>query len=233
MFKAGWTITILAAAVCVSPAKADFMYQYQGEHFTFSTGPFDNSQSVAGDFTTASPLGTDQPLQTISVTGCVFSAGPLVLACDDPGTFFGFSIATNHQGAIINWDIEVDSLVGGRQQIGTNGFFLDFAQLGNTGSASVFAPGTWSGPVTAIPEPSTVILMSTMLLAVALVARKRRSLRPATRTTPLTPQITKHASSAERISEFLGGFSPAGCLLIKAELLPLAVLEGAQPVTEP
>ena len=112
------------------------------------------------------------------------------LSCDYiPQPVITLSIATDHQGAIVDWDIELVLPAPFHQLVGTrgpgHGGAFDFAQVANTGGASVFdQPGTWSGPVTATPEPSTVILMSTMLLAVALVARKRRSLRPATRTTP-------------------------------------------------
>ena len=64
--------------------------------------------------------------------------------------------------------------------------------LGAYGCAVALAPGaTISGPVdgsaefsnaAAVPEPSSLVLLSTLVLAVALIARKSWAHRPATRT---------------------------------------------------
>jgi hypothetical protein len=205
MRQAFGLVVVIMAAFCAPSANADTTYTYTGNDFTFAQAPFTTSDSITGWFTTSAPVGAGFE-GVITPESYAFSDGVDTFDPTDVIETPSIYIRTDPTGAVTGWEIKL------RVAYGTWGLtdLLLVRRLGAPYEPSYYAntwvpapppltgwelrvgmaeqaEGTWT--VTAgspTPEPSSVGLMSTALLALAFVARKRsaRSLPPATRTIP-------------------------------------------------
>jgi len=162
------------------------MYTYTGSHFLYADGPFTTSDSITGWFTTSAPLDADIVYEEpIDPTSFNFSDG---LDTFDPADtnpeMSSVWIATGSQGEIVSWTITL-YISNSDDWLITSGPSQD--QPGDTanapggiasgrpfvpgGGVTPYVPGTWTSTPT--PEPLSVGLMFTALLALAFVARKR------------------------------------------------------------
>jgi hypothetical protein len=66
-----------AAALCLSSlaARADAVYTYTGQDFTFANAPYTTSDSITGELTFSSPLAPDLALQQELPVSYSFSDG--------------------------------------------------------------------------------------------------------------------------------------------------------------
>ena len=171
-------IAILMMAVGASMVKASTIYSYTGNDFTTAPAPYSTSDKISGSFTVATALGDNLSYQTVTPTSYSFFDG--VNTFDNTGYIggpSGMQISTNAAGQITEWiitfytpgftaglntqfrpevDVEEDSTV---------------LMSGSFAQAYVLTPGSWT-EVT--PEPSTCVLIPTGLLALAVLARKRK-----------------------------------------------------------
>jgi hypothetical protein len=160
-------IAILTMALGAHSVKASTTYTYTGNDFTTAVAPFTTSDSVQGSFTIAT-LGDNLTFDSIAPTTYTFSDGVTTINQTD-GTIAEFTVSTNGVGAIILWDIDV-VLNPGTGTIETEtGPSVDSGETFAGFGEIVNDPGTWG----TTPEPSTFILMSSGLLALTMLARKR------------------------------------------------------------
>jgi len=169
--------TAVAALSIVYPASVQAVpttYQYTGNPFTFVTGPYTTSMFVTVMVTLAHPLHTNMPLTHVNPTAFTFFDGvqTLDITNSHPNSV-AFDFATNANGEIILWDLEVD---GGPSSIFTfnrpghgpiDGGHNDVGLGRNSGPA-----GVWSQGIATPDTGSTLSLMTLTLMALGLVARR-------------------------------------------------------------
>jgi hypothetical protein len=176
-------IAMLMMALGAPMMKASTTYTYTGNDYNSYIGaPYTSSDSVDGYFTFASPLADNLSDASVSLP-TIYSLNDGVQTITGPLVSYVFNISTDSNGNITNWDIwlygnagsglgsiltacNLDSFSGCLDQ-GTGG--------SGGGGDTVHDGGTWAITTTSsVPEPSTVVLMSSGLLALALLARKGR-----------------------------------------------------------
>lgn len=179
-------------------AHALAIYRYEGTSFdeiedsTPPAGTYTTSMRVTLEITLASPLPPDLAFGEITSEVLSFSATDgrnrtLTEADSDPDSFF--RLATNSNGEIVSWNIQVlsnprpgrpgeppfdfsidtmnDSFF--RDQAITTACGVCLGWYEDTARSRVMEPGTW----TLIPEPSTAVLFAAGLAALGLLPRRR------------------------------------------------------------
>jgi hypothetical protein len=167
-------IAILMMAVGAQRVSATTIttYTYTGNDFTSASAPYTTGDSVQGSFTIAT-LGDNLAFGQITPLSFSFSDG--VTTYDQTGaTVVDFYVETGATGALVNWLIDLTDL-GSDRSIEVGRYSEDYGDGEWVGGfATVVAangePGVWG----TVPEPSTFVLIPTGLLALALLARKRK-----------------------------------------------------------
>lgn len=170
------------AAFCVSSlaARADTVYNYVGQNFTFATVPYTTSDRVTGSFTVATPLAANLSNYSFSPESFTFSDGVQTLTqaqYETVGTFANFSTDANgnitQYGVLIFNQISQDLISLSNDSNG----HADGA-VGDVGSAASSAAGSFSQqatvmPAAVTPEPSSILLLGSGMLGVVGMLRKR------------------------------------------------------------
>jgi hypothetical protein len=168
-------LTAVAALSVVYPASVQAVpttYQYTGNPFTTFVPPYTASDFVTAMVTLAGPLGANMPLTHVNPTAFTFFDGVQTLnSTNSHPNPIAFSFATNANGEIISWDVEVD---GGPSSIFT------FSEPGRGDGGHISAdlgenrdmPGVWSQGIATPDAGSTLSLMTLTLMALGLVARR-------------------------------------------------------------
>lgn len=190
-----WSSVLLLLVGVATSASASAIYQYEGNPFTVTPGPFALGDRVTGSFTTNVPLGPGLDFTQIFPLDFEFMAGPVTFRKGDPDLLsWAIRVSTDANGDIVGPSDPTPNgwlvLMHGQPQPGSipplhlpsiescaRGDGLcgsaaeDKAALGpDRDSASVARnidqPGTWSTIV--VPEPSILCLFGLGLLGLAL-----------------------------------------------------------------
>src|SRR5258708_11264871 len=175
-------------AICLSPsAFADSTYTYQGPNFTVFSGT-DSCISGFGECAITASITLSQPLSANfsgAVTPIAFtvSDGTNVITSTQNPSVFEIFFVTGSSGVITNWNVDVGTnsvelftdTFGSQAEPGLCSEASDESGNSATGCAStpVGVVGSWSGPTTATPEPSSILLFSFGLMGIALLSFKR------------------------------------------------------------
>jgi hypothetical protein len=164
-------VAALSLAYPTSVQAVPTTYQYTGNNFTDVFGSlYTTSDFVTAMVTLAGPLGANMPLTHVNPTAFTFFDGVQTLnSTNSHPNPIAFSFATNANGEIISWDVEVD---GGPSSIFT------FSEPGRGDGGHISAdlgenrdmPGVWSQGIATPDAGSTLSLMTLTLMALGLGA---------------------------------------------------------------
>lgn len=167
------------------PAMASVTYTYIGHDFTTYQSPYKSTDHVSGSLTFSTPLPRNLTYSDLAGYSIFFSFTDGVQTLTNIGTnanayLFDPYAATNSSGAISEWSFSFingsnssdkivtqdhSSAIGdlGQKQICLKGFGC----LNYQGSTT--SPGRWP-----VPEPSTILVLGSGLLGLAVTYRRRR-----------------------------------------------------------
>ena len=171
-------------------------------HFDNSTSDPDYSSCAAyspnckitGSFTVSAPIAPDQNAITITPTSFSFTDGPETWSSTDPNTATSTftQITTDSSGNIIGyvlelWDILPSTQISANLNYNSPGDPFaspEYTQIGpnpqipsvDYSDAASSVNGTWtaSPPLSPTPEPSSVILWMTGILALGILNKRQR-----------------------------------------------------------
>lgn len=180
---------LLGSSICAADVTT---YTYIGNsftHFTTSPSPYSTANSVTGFFTMASPVAADLALAdlTADVLSFSFTDGTINTITSAGGGRFYLLLSTDSGGTITAWDVRafigtpptnsaIFTCKGSTVVNGCRNFPDDESYLNNgaiTGY-NISNPGTWE-VTSAVPEPTTLTLLSVILLS-AIPALRRKGL---------------------------------------------------------
>ena len=170
-------LTTVAAFSFAYPASVQAVpttYHYTGNNFTDVFGSlYTTSDFVTAMVTLMGPLGANMPLTHVNPTAFTFFDGVQTLnSTNSHPNPIAFSFATNANGEIISWRVEVD---GGGSSIFTINDVLGAGDGGHTSEAigsNRDSPGVWSQGIATPDTGSTLSLTTLTLMALGLVARR-------------------------------------------------------------
>lgn len=173
------TGALMLLAICTPGMKANSItaYTYTGHPFTTYGAPFSASDYVTLTFTIPTLLD-NQPIQFVTPLSYTASDVLDTLSNSTPGATVHYLMIGTSNGRITtwNWDIFIPTQ-SPPTDINSVNYQTTVADVGihNSPVASAYntnSPGIWvSAPV---PEPSSVVLTCTALLALAFVVRKTK-----------------------------------------------------------
>jgi hypothetical protein len=180
-------------------ALADTVYTYTGNAVSNCNGIYvvpcsQNQIAISGYFTVANELAANLSFSAIAPTSFSFSDGGGIFALSSAQSLTEktFLISTDSQGHITFWGIALDNIatgcanVDGEACIGTysndsgSGDYTGFLSNQGTPSQSFGSgqnggvPGLWTISQTAVPEPSSLMLLGTGMAGIMEVVRRKR-----------------------------------------------------------
>jgi hypothetical protein len=179
-------------SLVVLPACADTIYSYSGNNYdTFSSAGF-HPTGLSGSFILGSPLGANLTLATINPLSFSFTDGSFTLTNSSLFSTAQFLFSTDSLGNITAWSISLELLPPGAPILlhecapspTTNGSVYTLTSISGTAdssscqhgddsggalvlvtdTASVKTTGSWTA--TPVPEPATLLLLGSGVLAV-------------------------------------------------------------------
>jgi hypothetical protein len=165
------------------PIYADTVYTYTGNNFDafdYANTSYSPSDFISFFFDVAAPLAADFSGVITPISYTVSDGVETLNQATVPETFFG--ITTDASANIINWNILFLQLSTDRQLFS----FWDPELVGEDGSLDGYgdgayilnSPGIWTSSTTsppAVPEPSTLLLLGSGILAATGMVRRRLS----------------------------------------------------------
>lgn len=181
-------IPALLSLVLTAPALADTTYTYTGLNYLYVTSPYTTSEHASGTLTFSAPLAANLDA---SVTPLSFNFSDGINTYTNLNSVGDFELITDGTGTLTRWFINID-LLGTDLQLQIynyldQGDWIDLDRVWsfnqNKGLAEAsfddfdVTKGSWSVSTTgaaATPEPETISLVTTGLLGIVGLARRRK-----------------------------------------------------------
>lgn len=193
LIKLGSAIFGLVMAGMIGSARADAIYQYVGNDFTFGDGPYTTTDAVTGTITLSAALADNLSDAAATPLSFSFSDGVQTISSTN-ASGSSFTLSTNANGQITGWFISlaipspsnvgpvVNSIVS-NSTAGDNGDMYECLVTGQTGCtfAAFYEglndnlPGTWTELASAVPEPSTWAMMLLGFAGLGFMAYRRKN----------------------------------------------------------
>lgn len=164
-------------AFAIQPARADAVYTYTGKPFTIVSAPYTTTDFVSGQLTLATALAPNLPLTSLTnIDSFSFSDGVQTLAISTPLALQTIQVSTDASGNITSWSIFLG--VSTSHYISTQDTTNVTADAGSLTSAQQAdndgTPGVWRSSASATPEPASLALFTAGLLALMVLAFRKR-----------------------------------------------------------
>lgn len=173
MLTRGIGIALCCALAWIASSATAVTYQYTGNPFTETAGPYTTADFVSGTIELSSVLPSNMSLGPITVNAYSFSDGVNTLTQTN-SSLAQSSVSTNGNGVITDWSVEM--LAPSGSQISTNNgssLTADDGLLPGIPPAGFGQNSNNAGVWTLVPEPSTALLFATGV--VGLAARRHRA----------------------------------------------------------
>jgi hypothetical protein len=178
---------LFASLFFCASAKADTIYTYTGLQFNFFEAPPGARTEITAVVDLSAPLGNNLTLGYVTPLSFEMSDGVTTISGGLNATSYGFEASTDSSGNIVDWDVssfcglpDCGAGSGGYWGLATRNIpngtgVIDWSYTGalNDLVGVLNDPGKWTStdPV-ATPEPSTLILLSSGLIALGFAKRK-------------------------------------------------------------
>jgi len=169
-------LSAILAGSFVGLAHADVIYTYSGNNFDNVQSPYSTSDRLSGILDFATALGPNHAYAQVYPVSFTFTGGiPGDTLSNGTGVLGGFFARTDGSGSIDGWYIRIDSSDVGIQSQYTRYDGVQYDTIGRTNHTAYIQnnEGHWTTSVSAVPEPSSLIISITALTGLWGLGRRR------------------------------------------------------------
>jgi hypothetical protein len=180
-----YALSTVLGGVLVGQARADVLYTYTGNSFTNAELPYSTSDHLSVTLDFAEAIGPNYGYLQVVPVSFTFTGGVVGdTTSNSPETSGGFYVQTDASGTINGWYMIARSpstLVQSQHTL-YDGAQYDYASYNNgvnNGAATVSGnAGQWVTSVSAVPEPSSLIISIAALASLWGLRRHRSACFP-------------------------------------------------------
>ncbi len=173
-----YVLSAIVAGSFIGPARADTIYTYTGNDFVDVTSPYTTSNYLSAVLDFIVPLRPNFQYQQVIPDSFILTSGVAGDAITSNYGSAGFYIQTDGSGDIDGWYIGASSPVvpfTQTQYTLYDGAQFDYASYGDGSGGVGGAAGQWITSVSAVPEPSSLIIGVVALTGLWELRRRLRS----------------------------------------------------------